>query len=78
MPDKTKKTAVSNCDDCMHYEYDEEYDCYSCIMDLDEDVVKVLEGDAAVRFLIEHSGLAPEEISVVCHALDEQAAKWRI
>ena len=48
------------------------------LMDLDEDFVKVLEGDAAVRFLIEHSGLAPEEISVVCHALDEQAAKWRI
>lgn len=41
MPDKTKKTAVSNCDDCMHYEYDEEYDCYSCIMDLDEDEMRL-------------------------------------
>ena len=31
------KKAVSNCDDCLYYEYDEEYDTYSCIMDLDED-----------------------------------------
>ncbi len=41
MPERTKKTAVSNCDDCMHYEYDEEYDCYSCIMDLDEDEMRL-------------------------------------
>ncbi len=26
-----------NCDFCINYEYDEEYDCYSCIIDMDED-----------------------------------------
>ena len=41
MPEIIKKTAVNNCDDCMHYEYDEEYDCYSCIMDLDEDEMRL-------------------------------------
>ena len=27
----------SNCEECMNYYYDEEYDCYACSMDLDED-----------------------------------------
>ncbi len=26
-----------NCEDCMNYYYDEEYDCYACAMDLDQD-----------------------------------------
>ncbi len=30
------KQPVS-CDTCMYYEYDEEYECYTCEMDLDED-----------------------------------------
>lgn len=25
------------CDSCMNYEYDEDYECYTCIMELDED-----------------------------------------
>ena len=29
-----KKT---NCEDCIYYAYDEDYDCYTCMMDLDED-----------------------------------------
>ena len=36
-----KKRIESNCDDCMNYEYDEEYDCDSCIMDLDEDEMRL-------------------------------------
>ena len=28
---------VSNCDTCMNYVYDEDYECYICDMDLDED-----------------------------------------
>jgi len=28
---------MSNCEMCLYYEYDEEYDCYVCSMDLDED-----------------------------------------
>ena len=31
---------VSNeCESCWHYDYDEEYDEYYCLMDLDEDEV---------------------------------------
>ena len=29
----------SNCESCAHYEYDEDYECYVCQMDLDEDEV---------------------------------------
>lgn len=32
-----KKTAQSSCDSCMYYEYDEEYECYVCGVNLDED-----------------------------------------
>lgn len=27
----------SNCDVCMNYYYDDEYECYTCAMNLDED-----------------------------------------
>lgn len=27
----------SNCEHCMYYEYDDDYECYICAMDLDED-----------------------------------------
>ena len=27
----------SDCDKCMYYEYDEEYDCYICTVYMDED-----------------------------------------
>lgn len=29
--------ARSNCETCVYYVYDDDYDCYSCDMDLDED-----------------------------------------
>ncbi len=28
---------MSSCDSCSNYEYDEDYECYICQMDLDED-----------------------------------------
>ena len=28
---------MSVCDTCLYYEYDEDYECYICSMDLDED-----------------------------------------
>mgnify|MGYP006976632968 FL=1 len=28
---------MSICDTCINYEYDEDYECYTCMMDLDED-----------------------------------------
>lgn len=27
----------TNCEDCIYYTYDEDYDCYTCMMNLDED-----------------------------------------
>lgn len=28
---------MTNCDTCTYYEYDEDTDCYSCLINLDED-----------------------------------------
>lgn len=36
MENLNKKTAV-NCETCVFYDYDEDYDCYSCQMNLDQD-----------------------------------------
>ena len=33
------KRMRSNCEMCQYYDYDEEYDEYYCMMDLDEDEV---------------------------------------
>lgn len=30
---------IGECDTCWHYDYDEEFDEYYCMMDLDEDEV---------------------------------------
>lgn len=36
----------TNCDTCMNYEYDEDYECYVCMQDLDEDeMVRFLQGN---------------------------------
>lgn len=29
--------VVANCDYCMYYGYDDDYECYTCEKDLDED-----------------------------------------
>lgn len=31
----------ANCEYCINYEYDEDYECYCCIMDLDEDEMRL-------------------------------------
>ena len=31
--------SFSECDTCWYFDYDEEYDEYACMMDLDEDEV---------------------------------------
>ena len=37
---------MTNCDMCNYYTYDEEYECYVCDMDLDEDdMVRFLQGN---------------------------------
>ena len=28
---------MTNCDDCVNYVYDEECDCWTCLVNLDED-----------------------------------------
>lgn len=28
---------TTNCESCNYYEYDDEYDCYICLINLDED-----------------------------------------
>ncbi|MCI5648287.1 MAG: DUF6472 family protein [Fusicatenibacter sp.] len=34
---KTSKHQSGNCESCGNYVYDEEYECYTCEVDLDED-----------------------------------------
>ncbi|MGI6270299.1 MAG: DUF6472 family protein [Candidatus Howiella sp.] len=39
-------SGKSNCEHCNNYIYDDEYDCYVCDMNLDEDeMVRFLTGD---------------------------------
>lgn len=33
--------AKSNCEYCSNYEYDEEYECYICLINLDEDEMSI-------------------------------------
>ena len=41
MDKKKANIPEGNCESCLNYEFDEEYDCYSCIMDLDEDEMRL-------------------------------------
>ena len=39
------KNLQGSCESCMNYQYDEDYECYVCDMDLDEDeMVRFLTG----------------------------------
>lgn len=45
MNQSKKAPQASNCESCVFYDYDEEYDCYACQMNLDEDeMVRYLSG----------------------------------
>lgn len=47
MKQQEKKTTASNCESCVFYDYDEDYDCYSCQMNLDEDeMARFLSGNS--------------------------------
>ena len=40
------KKKVSNCEDCVHYDYNEETGAYECLEDLDEDeLVRFIKGE---------------------------------
>ena len=32
-----KKAKQTSCESCVYYDYNEDYDCYECQMNLDED-----------------------------------------
>ncbi len=34
---RRERMAAENCDTCVNYVYDEDDECYYCLMDLDED-----------------------------------------
>lgn len=34
------KARQTHCENCINYSYDEEYDCYNCDINLDEDEVQ--------------------------------------
>ncbi len=41
----TPKKQISNCETCVFYDYDEDYESYVCTMNLDEDeMVRFLSG----------------------------------
>ena len=50
MTEKEKKKKVlppADCENCQYYDYDEEYDSYMCIMNLDEDdLIRVMHSGA--------------------------------
>jgi len=50
MATERKKTAVS-CESCVFYDYDEDWDTYTCQMNLDEDEM--------ARFLAGHTQACP-------------------
>ena len=51
METTTQKSNAANCESCVFYDYDEEYDCYCCQMNLDEDEM--------VQFLSGHTRACP-------------------
>ncbi len=42
---------MNNCEQCLNYAYDEDWDCYRCAVDLDE--------DEAERFMTGRSSRCP-------------------
>ena len=46
-----KNRQESNCESCVFYDYDEDYDSYTCQMNLDEDEM--------VRYLSGHTSYCP-------------------
>lgn len=37
MKEKKSKKTIGCCEDCINFEYDDEYECYVCTQDLDSD-----------------------------------------
>ena len=46
MEAEEKMSGSSNCEYCMNYTYDEDYECYTCEVNLDEDeMFRFIRGD---------------------------------
>ena len=37
MDKKEKRIIRGNCESCVYYDYNEDYECYECTMNLDQD-----------------------------------------
>ena len=48
---ESQKNMTGNCESCVFYDYDEEYDCYVCQVNLDQDELS--------RFLSGHTHTCP-------------------
>lgn len=35
-----EEKGITKCDCCVNYVYDDEYDCYTCLVNLDEDEMR--------------------------------------
>ena len=46
-----ERKQAGNCESCVFYDYDEEYDCYECGVNLDQDEL--------ARFLSGHTNSCP-------------------
>ncbi|MBQ3151762.1 MAG: hypothetical protein IJB86_11015 [Clostridia bacterium] len=44
-----KKESLNTCEYCMHYGYDDEYECYVCEIDLDMDEYERFATNAVVN-----------------------------
>ena len=66
MNKKTEKKRISSCDICMNYTYDEDYECYTCEVDLDEDEMEKFMSSSFYNFLwLRHlfAGIVPRQQS---------------
>lgn len=63
---KRGNMAASSCDSCVNYVYDEDYECYACLVNLDEDeMYRFLSGD---QWACPYYG-ADDEYAVVRHQM---------
>ena len=56
-----KKKQGANCEYCVNYSYDDDYECYTCEVNLDEDeITKTALLDAYVKVLRQEKAVLPK------------------
>ena len=68
MNKKTEKKRISSCDICMNYTYDEDYECYTCEVDLDEDEMAHFMQDTSITARIFRWGMSTRLCASRCSA----------